>query len=135
MSADNKLEPMEFADLEPVLVPVKIGGRKYVLKEPSEAASVKYRNALMRAAKFGTDGSVTAADGLADLEPLLVSLCLFELDKDNFEKPVPLETVLAWPPRVVGPLFERAKALGGIGEKAGDAGPKAPPEPTVTTSP
>jgi hypothetical protein len=50
-------------------------------------------------------------EGLADAEPLLVSLCLFEALRDGSGNPVsernvPLVTVKSWPNRVQKRLFD-----------------------------
>jgi hypothetical protein len=51
--------------------------------------------------------------GLANVEPLLVSLCLF---REN-GAPVLLATVRSWPARVVKSLFEKAKEISDLGEE------------------
>jgi len=73
----------DFADLRPASVPVnnipRAPNRKFVLKEASTEAARRYRNAAMKAAKM-QDAKVVGVEGLADADPLLVSLCLFEIN-------------------------------------------------------
>lgn len=63
-----------------------------------------------------TDGSVQLGDA-ADVQAVLVSECLHELDKDGKEfRNAPLVTVRNWPARVVRPLFDKAMDMGGLRE-------------------
>jgi hypothetical protein len=101
-------ERLAFDDLTLREVPVRLGGQAYVLREASVAAACQYRNAILRAGRFGADGKVQAYEDLADIEPLLVSLCLFEADGG---RPVSLATVKRWPARLLQPLYRQAKAL------------------------
>lgn len=118
--------PMDFPDLERVLIPVKLGKKNYVLAEASEDAAVKYNNASMKATKFNEEGKAVSVDGVADVEPLLVSMCLFEADdqgKPQYDKEgnligaVALGFVRSLPARIVKPLFERAQAISGLSQK------------------
>ena len=70
---------LDFDDLAPVTVPVTLGKRKYLLREASEDAACKYRNASLAGAEISNvSGQVTVrrVGSMADVEPLLVSLCL-----------------------------------------------------------
>src|SRR4051812_878860 len=93
---------MEFDSLEPIEVPVRLGSKSYVLREPSEDIACKYRNALLKATKLGSDGKPTSLEGLADIEPQLVSWCLFEVtnpggdDQAKLVKPVPVSVIRGW---------------------------------------
>jgi hypothetical protein len=70
---------------------------------------------------------------VADAEPLLVSLCLYEVNKDGKRLGnVSLPTVLGWPPRVVRALFDRAKQISDLGEKEE---PQAAPLPNGEPAP
>lgn len=107
----NYYQPMDFGDdLSPREVPVKMGGKNYVLKEASAAAVCQYRNAITAAAKMGPDGKPTAFGNVADAEPLLVSLCLFEV-RDGKQLPVPLIQVRGWKNSVTSKLFERVQKI------------------------
>ena len=55
-------------------------------------------------------------DGLAEAEPLLVSLCLRQKLDDGVTRPVTLDIVLSWPNRVIKPLFEKCKEISDLGE-------------------
>ena len=96
-------EILDFSGLEPIQVEVRISGHQYVLREASGKAAGIYRNACMAAITIGPGGKATAMKNLADVEPLLVSLCLF----DSNNKAVPISTITAWPSRVQKALFEK----------------------------
>jgi hypothetical protein len=125
---------MVFDEVCPAEVPVVIGSVRYVLREASEDAACKFRNALLRCTRPGPDGRPTTYDGVADTEPLLVSLCLYAADEGGRVRPdrdgrpdprhlVPLATVRSWPARVVKALAAKAQEISGLGEApAGAAG-------------
>ena len=127
-TANLSLLNFDTDDLTPRELPVKFRGLSYVLREASEDAVCRYRNKIMECTVM-QDGKAQRVQGMADVEPLLVSLCLFEeapLDTMGaFHPPphrdgrlyppgllpVPLEVVLSWPNRVVKKLFETAKRI------------------------
>jgi hypothetical protein len=122
----------DLGDLAPVTVDYFIGGKPFQLREATSDGAAKFRNAAAGTARI-TDGKVSGVGNVGDLEPLLVSLCLFDGDG----KPVPLSVVRQWPGRVVRKLFDKAKTISGLDEDkpgAEDAGPKEPPSATATTS-
>ena len=94
-------------DLTPQTEPVKLSGKDYSLREASGDAATKFANARLNCIKLGPDGKPQTVRGIADVEPLLVSLCLF----DETGKNVPEATVRSWPARVQKVLFERAKEM------------------------
>lgn len=106
-------------DLTPKEERHRIGGKDYLLVEPSEDAACRWRNLATSKAKM-QDGKVVGMDGIADVQPYLVSLCLFE-ETEKGLLPVPLTTVRGWPARVVKFLFDRAKSLGDLDEKEDSA--------------
>lgn len=110
-------------DLQPVEISVTIHKKHYILKEASGGAVCTYRNAILKAMKPGPDGKPTAMEGLADAEPLLVSLCLVErkeVDGKAVDQPVSLAQVRAWPNRVQKTLAERVKQISDLEEAAPD---------------
>lgn len=120
MNAAMNVEELVFDDITPVSVPVRIAGKDYVLRETTGDASCKWRNALLAATKLGSDGKPTSLSGMADSEPLLVSLCLFEVydqGGERKERSVPLGVVRAWPYRLVKALFNRAKQISHLDEE------------------
>jgi hypothetical protein len=76
---DPAANTFDFGDLAPVETTVKWKGEEYVLTEASTDAATRYKNLAMKSAKM-SDAKVIGVDGLADAEPLLVSLCLFRLN-------------------------------------------------------
>lgn len=111
MTNENFVEAMDFGDISLIEVPVKIAGKDYILREASGGAAEKYRDASIAGMTF-TDGKLTRVEGLAGVESLLVSLCLFN-DKGL---PVPLSLIRSWPSRVQKRLFERAKKISDLNE-------------------
>ncbi len=103
-------------DIAPREVEFKLGGVQHVLKEASADAARRYRNTAVKAAKM-SDGKVTGLDGVADVEPLLVSLCLFKREEKG-DKPIKLDDVLKMPSRVTKRMFERAKEISDLDEGA-----------------
>lgn len=107
--------PMNFDDLTPIEIPVSIGVKQYVLCEATGTAGVAFNNARTKGIKFSNEGKPNSISGVADVEPLLVSLCLFETVEGG-RKPVPITTVQSWPYRVMKDLFDRAKEISNLDE-------------------
>jgi hypothetical protein len=114
------VQPMVFDDVEPIEIPVSIKGKSYILREASESAAARYKNAQLKAMKRSesADGSsVTNLDGIAETELLLVSVCLFEKTETG-EKTVDTNWLKTLPHRVVAPLFQRAEEISGLAKKS-----------------
>lgn len=94
-------------DLAPKSTPVKYRGKKYVLKEADNAAAVAYRNATSKATRL-VDGKLSGFDGLHDADPLLVSMCLYEVDATGpgTEGKVAIGFVKGMLNKYVKPMFE-----------------------------
>jgi hypothetical protein len=105
---------LNFDDLTPVEIPVTISGKSYFLLEATGDASCKYRNAQLAATQLGPDGKPIGIRGMADVDPLLVSLCLV----DENRKPVSVATIRAWPARVLEALAKKVKSISGMDEVA-----------------
>ncbi len=120
MADDNK--SMVFDDILPQEVPVRIGKKDYVLREPMGDVAAKYRNAVTNCTKM-EDGNVVGLRGFGDIQPYLVSLCLFEVLADGTVKnvSVALADVRGWPNRIISDLFDRAEAMGGLEPKQDEA--------------
>ena len=148
-------EPLVFDDLEPVEVPVTIKGKDYVLKEASSDAAVKFRNANAAGATLTQDANErtkVTMGSIADSEPLLVSLCLFEVRKDDkgnvminpsTGKAVHGAVALGWvrglKNSIVKALFDKVMEISpglriGKEKKAEGFDPKEQPELTPDTS-
>jgi len=112
-------DELVFDDLEPVEVPVTIGKRKYVLREASEGAAVKFRNVSMRGARMDTESKVVTLGEVAEAEPVLVAACLCPVDGtgkvryDPGGNPITctLQQVLAMRPSTVKALFAKVKEI------------------------
>jgi hypothetical protein len=107
---------LNFDSLTLIEVPVKIQGKTYTLREANGDAAVAYRNASLRGMTL-EDGKVKKLDGIASVEPLLVSMCLFFIDDDGVEKNVDELTVRSWPGRVVKAIFNKAKEISELDEE------------------
>ena len=97
-------------DLTPSEVEVTIGDKQYTLREASGAAVCKYQNRVLKYTQFSTTGSNTLMEGIADIGPFFVSLCLFD-EKNN---PVSENVIRSWPSRIQESLFKEAKTLAGL---------------------
>lgn len=106
-------------DIYPREEVVSIAGNKYVLSEPSEEATRVCQNKLLS----GVEGlnlsnlgqTLSKAHGIADIDSLLVSMCLFsckESDNGMVRLPVSVDTVRSWPHRTVKKLADRVRELG-----------------------
>jgi len=103
---------LDFGDLTLIEKPVVVAGKAYTLREATGDASCKYRNAVLKCTRIGPDGTATALDNLADVEPLLVSLCLVDDQGHHVHQSI----IRSWPSRVVKKLFEVAKNISELGE-------------------
>jgi len=102
-------EPIVF-DLAMQEVSYTIGEENYTLKEASGAVIVQYDNARYSKTRL-TGGKVSGLGNMGDLDPLLVSLCLFLGDATV---PVPLTVIKNWPSRIVKALAEKVKEISGL---------------------
>lgn len=93
--------------------PVRFEGKSYTLKEASGRAAVEYRNAVSACLQYGPDGRIAGVRNIASVEPLLISLCLF----DEKGKNVPKHVIESWPSRVQRAIFDRAKQISDLGEE------------------
>lgn len=119
MSQQNPLlEEMIFEDAAPVRIPVRIKGTDYVLCEVSEGGATQWHNKRLASTKM-INGQLASLEGMAELEPLLVSLCLFQPKTDSksdkvTDVPVPIQVVRGFPHKIVKQIFERAKLISGL---------------------
>lgn len=111
---------LDFGSFEPIVLPVNILGENYLLREASGDAAARYNNAMLKCTTLGPDGRPARLDGLADVDPFLVSLCIVTATG----KPVRLETVRSWPNRIVQMLAEKVKEISELGPKASAEAPK-----------
>jgi len=88
--------------------------KTYTLKEADGFAAIQYRNRIMEAIRPSAEGQPTAYKGFAEIEPLLVSLCLFNED----DKPVSISMIKGWPSRIQKALFNKVKDMSDLDETA-----------------
>jgi hypothetical protein len=105
---------LDFSDLEPYVLPFEVEGKKYELREPTSNARRKYNNERMNRVLY-ENGAVSGMRDIADLEPMLVSLCCFDVDTN---KPVPETVIGNWSGRMVKRLFEAAKTISLINDES-----------------
>ena len=106
---------MKFSlERQEILVSIEGGGevKTYTLKEADGNAAIQYRNRIMEAIRPSAEGQPTAYKGFAEVEPMLVSLCLFNGDGQT----VPLSTIKSWPSRIQKALFNKIKAISDLDE-------------------
>jgi hypothetical protein len=107
----------DIADLTPKEIPVTYQGIKYVLVEATTDAGARWRNELMRSTKLSAEGKPLFIDGMANADPFLVSLCLFEVTpqgKVSMEKK--LSTIRKWPDRITMKLAKVVKQISNLSE-------------------
>jgi len=97
-------------------VPVKIDNEEYVLKEATGSDACIYRNAMLNSTTLGTDGKPTGLKDFANVEPLLVSLCLYNSE----DRRVTLEAVNTWPSKIIKSLYAKAKEISELDETEED---------------
>lgn len=113
MSEEQILEELVFDSTNLIELPVRVGSTKYVLREASGDAACKFQNARVSRYIYNDDGKLKGLRDMADLEPFLVSLCLFMEDKAT---PISEVTIRSWPQRIQSKLFDKAKAISGLDE-------------------
>lgn len=114
------MEPLVFTDLTPIEVPVTLGTKQYLLKEASESAAAKYKNAALKGTRVTetADGTKQATvDGVSDTEALLVSMCLVEVKSDSTFAPVSVDFIKGLPHRISNALFLKAEEISGLKRK------------------
>lgn len=90
---------------------------KYILREMDGSARDSYLSFIgkrMKANESG-DSTVTNFDGL---QANMLHSCLFRINDDGKEVTVPTGTIQKFPSRVIGALFEKAKAISGMDDEA-----------------
>ena len=83
------MEALVFDSLEPIVVPVKVGSKEYVLLEATEGVYAKYMAMQLKITKIveSPDGSKHSSfDGASELDALLISLSMYELKAGTGEK-------------------------------------------------
>lgn len=112
-----EIDPIVFDDITPLEVEVRVGKLDFVLREASGEAAVKYTNAKLKRLTLGSDGKPSTFQGMGDLEPYLVSLCLFTAKRERPElnnQPLHEVEIRSWPHKVQKKLFEVAKQISEI---------------------
>lgn len=106
------MSEIRFDDITPIEVEVFVGKEKYILRETSGAARVIYDNARLACYEY-QEGKLVKVHDIANIEVLLVSLCLFMSDGVT---PVSEVTIKMWPGRVYKTLYEKAREISGMSE-------------------
>jgi hypothetical protein len=106
------MSEIRFDDISPIEVEVFVGKEKYILRETSGAARVIYDNARLACYEY-QEGKLVKVHDIANIEVLLVSLCLFMSDGVT---PVSEVTIKMWPGRVYKTLYEKAREISGMSE-------------------
>lgn len=88
-------------------VPFKIGKDVYTVREADGDASYKYRNKIIGCTELGADGQAKSVKDIADVEPFLISMCLF----DAAGKAVPATVIRKFRAPVCKRLYELIKEI------------------------
>lgn len=103
---------LDFSSLERIEIPFTgPDGKSYVLREANGAAAKQYRNRQAECSVLGPDGRVSGLRNLGELEPLLVSLCVFT-DKGMT---VNQSVIEKWPGRILTKLYDAAREISELG--------------------
>lgn len=135
------VEELDLGDPFPKEQPIKIGGKRYVLRSATAEVARKYRNTTLRAGRM-VDGKVVGMDGLADAEPEAVGACLLSGDNGGL-LPVGTPAILAWDCSIQTKLFDLLKKMSptlvsGVSEadakNSPGGGPDGSSSPTASSS-
>lgn len=104
----SKQDAFDFSNIVIQEIPVQgPDGKEYILREATGAAAKKFNNARTGGIEL-KDGKPAGLHDVGDLEPLLVSLCLFG---EPGARPVTQKFVESWPARVVTKLYDKAREI------------------------
>lgn len=123
VSVDNEpiKDEFDYSDYDEAKteVPVKFKGKHYVLREASGRAARIYRNASLACIVLGPEGKPATIRNLANVEPLLVSLCLWEKPNPDAAavKPTTQDFVETMPSRLQKGLFAKIKEISDLDEE------------------
>lgn len=104
---------LDFSDLTPRVETIPIGNEVYTLKPASANSVIAFRTKSAQAARYGNDGKLVGWEGLANVEPYLVSQCLY----DSQGRLVPDAKIRQWPNKVLKALFKIAFEISDIEER------------------
>ena len=99
----------------PVKIPIGGEVHEYTMVLLSGAGSTVYENYRTNAIKFDKEGKPSGFENLAEMAPLLVSLCLTRPDGQV----VTVEEVKTFPAKVLKALHETAKDINDLGKTTG----------------
>jgi hypothetical protein len=128
MSSQLQDVVFDFDDISLKEKPVRIGDKRYILREASGEAGRIYKNAVQAAIKYGEDGEISSITGMADTRTLLLSHCLIEADSQTLQpvyierdgkslpKFVHLTIIRSWPTRISEPMVEWVKTVSELSE-------------------
>lgn len=105
-----------YDDLSPQAFEFSWKGREYVLREPSEAAVLLFRQAQLKGGSMVEGKTTVSIERIYESQSILVASCTFEKLKDGAESQAKAEVVKSFPARVVKDLFQRAKKMGELDE-------------------
>lgn len=108
----DESEVWDLGDVTPKEVNLKIAGKTYVLREAKGGVGAKIRSFSARCARWNDGGKMDHVDGIGDVEPYALSLSLFEQleitsKNGHKERPVPIQTILAWTDKVMQQLYDK----------------------------
>lgn len=95
----------------------KIGGQPYIIVEANGETATLYQSKILSGVTM-TEGKIEGMSGVALGQLYLVSQCLKKLDADGVPCAVSIETVKAWPNRIVKPIYEKIRELSDLVETA-----------------
>lgn len=128
LTVQELVDEFDFSSLEIIEIPV-IGpkgtpeaGKHYVLREANGAAAKKFKNQQYGGVRM-ENGQLAGVKDIGELEPLLVSLCLFGATSEEdltagYTRPMEphKNAIEKWPSRVLTALYKKAKEISHLDE-------------------
>lgn len=115
MSADS----LNF-DITLIEIPVTLTERKekknYILREATGEAACKWQNKVFSSTKIGPDGKPSSIGNVADIEPYLLSMCLFPVSPEGNTSPIPCKEsfIRTLPAKVQSALYDKVLVISGL---------------------
>ncbi len=119
-------EVFDFDDVAPQMMKVKYQNKWYLLCEADEDASIAYRDKATSGLSFN-DGKLAKVDRLGEIQVLLVSRCLYQLNQETMKVeytgprgdiPVKVSPIVlrSWPSQFVKRMFDWVKRVSRLDE-------------------
>ena len=97
-------EGYDFSEPDDQLI-YAVKGKKYLAVQAFGTQAAKYKSLMQQTIKFNEDRSTI--EGAGDIEPIMVSICSFEIKADGTRGPLVKEDVVrSWPYKAIKKVFD-----------------------------